>query len=156
MFNPAVTLALWLVGGLPTLRAGMVVVAQLLGGIAAAGVVGGLFPGEMNVNTSLGGGTSAVQGCFIEMFLTAELVFVILMVAAEKHKATFMAPVAIGGAFFLTQLIGMFSSFSSAPCYDLLGVVWRGAAGVPRLDYCAGANNDNRSPFHGRLAQPCA
>jgi glycerol uptake facilitator-like aquaporin len=39
------------------------------------------------------GGTSVVQGLFIEMFLTAQLVFTIFMLAAEKHKGTFIAPV---------------------------------------------------------------
>ena len=110
MFNPAVTLALFFVGGLPWLRGLVVIVAQLLGGIAAAGVVSGLFPGDMAVDTALGGGTSVAQGLFIEVFLTTELVFVILMLAAEKHKATFVAPVAIGTAFFLTQLVGTSSS----------------------------------------------
>jgi glycerol uptake facilitator-like aquaporin len=112
MFNPAVTLACVLVGGLPVLRAAVVVVAQFLGGIAAAGVVSGLFPGDMAVDTGLGtSGTSVVQGLFIEAFLTAELVFVILMLGVEKHKATFVAPVGVGVAFFLTQLVGMSSSF---------------------------------------------
>jgi aquaporin related protein len=45
------------------------------------------------VQTTLGGETSVVQGLFIEMFLTAQLVFTIFMLAAEKHKATFIAPV---------------------------------------------------------------
>ncbi|KAL2130390.1 hypothetical protein VTI74DRAFT_6535 [Chaetomium olivicolor] len=42
----------------------------------------------MTVNTALGGGSSIVQGLFIEMFLTAELTFFILMLAAEKHRST--------------------------------------------------------------------
>ena len=103
-----VTPALFLVGGLPAVRGVVVVVAQLLAGIAAAGVVSALLPGPMNVETTLGGGASVVQGLFIEMFLTAELVFVVIMVAAEKHKSTFLAPVAIGVSFFLAELVGMF------------------------------------------------
>lgn len=83
------------------------IVAQFLGGIAAAGVVSALFPGPMKVATTLGGGTSISQGLFIEMFLTAELVFVIIMLAAEKHKATYLAPLGIGVAFFLAELVGM-------------------------------------------------
>lgn len=35
--------------------------------MASAGVVSGLFPGPLVVNTSLGGGTSLAQGLFIEM-----------------------------------------------------------------------------------------
>ncbi|KAK4183918.1 putative aquaporin [Podospora australis] len=108
LFNPSVALALCLVGGLSKIRALVTVFAQILGAIAAAGVVSALFPGPMNVETTLGGGASTVQGLFIEMFLTAELVFVIIMVAAEKHKSTFLAPVAIGIAFFLAELVGVY------------------------------------------------
>ncbi|KAK4227380.1 putative aquaporin [Podospora fimiseda] len=108
LFNPSVTLALFLVGGLPAIRSVVVVVAQILGGIAAAGVVSALFPGPMNVETTLGGGASVTQGLFIEMFLTAELVFVIIMLAAEKHKSTYLAPIAIGVAFFLAELVGVY------------------------------------------------
>ena len=42
------------------------------------------------------------------MFLTAELIFVILMLAAEKHKGTFLAPVGIGLALFIAELAGVF------------------------------------------------
>lgn len=103
-----VTMALFLVGGLPAVRSFFVIIAQLLGGIAAAGVVSALFPGPLAVDTTLGGNASVVQGLFIEMFLTAELVFVIIMVAVEKHKSTYLAPVAIGVSFFLCELIGEF------------------------------------------------
>lgn len=41
------------------------------------------------------------------MFLTAELVFVILMLAVEKHRATFLAPIGIGLAFFVAELSGV-------------------------------------------------
>jgi len=108
LFNPSVTLALFLVAGLPAIRSIIVVAAQILGGIAAAGVVSALFPGPMGVETTLGGGASVVQGLFIEMFLTAQLVFVIIMLAAEKHRSTYLAPVAIGVAFFLTELVGVY------------------------------------------------
>ena len=74
--------------------------------MAAAGVVKGLFPGPLAVTTSLTGGTSKAQGVFIEMFLTAVLVFTIIMLAAEKHKATFVAPVGIGLALFTCELAG--------------------------------------------------
>ena len=100
------TLALWLVGGLPTVRSLLVVVSQLVAGIAAAGIASALFPGDLNVDTTLGGGTSIVQGLFIEMFLTAQLVLAIIMLAVVKHKGTFLAPVGIGLAFFVTQLCG--------------------------------------------------
>jgi len=82
-------------------------------GIAAAGVVSALFPGALNVGTRLGGGASISQGLFIEVFLTAQLVFVIIMLAAVKHKSTYLAPVGIGLTFFVTEMIGMSRVFLS-------------------------------------------
>lgn len=102
-----------LIGALSWVRGGLLIASQILGGIAAAGVVLALFPGPLNVRTSLGGGTSTVQGLFIEMFLTAQLVFTILMLAAEKHKATYISPVGIGLSLFVAELTGMFSICNS-------------------------------------------
>lgn len=42
------------------------------------------------------------------MFLTAGLVFTIFMLAAEKHKATFIAPVGIGLSLFIAELFGVY------------------------------------------------
>ena len=41
------------------------------------------------------------------MFLTALLVFTILMLAVEKHRATFIAPIGIGLALFIGHLAGV-------------------------------------------------
>ncbi|KAK4935785.1 Aquaporin-1 [Elasticomyces elasticus] len=108
LFNPAVTLGLCLIGAVPFLRGGLVFIAQMLGAMAAAGVVSCLFPGPLAVTTSLSGGTSKVQGLFIEMFLTTQLVFTIFMLAAEKHKGTFLAPVGIGLSLFIAELAGVY------------------------------------------------
>jgi aquaporin related protein len=62
----------------------------------------------MSVSTSLGPGVSIARGLFIEMFLTAELVFTICMLAAEKHKGTFIAPIGIGLALFIAELSGVY------------------------------------------------
>ncbi|KAI4681482.1 uncharacterized protein J4E84_007719 [Alternaria hordeiaustralica] len=108
LFNPAVTFGMCLIGALPWVRGALLFVTQILGGMAAAGLVQCMFPGDLNVRTKLGGGTSIVQGLFIEMFLTAQLVFTIFMLAAEKHKGTFIAPVGIGLALFVTELSGVY------------------------------------------------
>ncbi|KAL9004009.1 MAG: hypothetical protein Q9188_003150 [Gyalolechia gomerana] len=42
------------------------------------------------------------------MFLTAELVLTVLFIAAEKSKATFLAPVAIGLSLFVAELTGVY------------------------------------------------
>lgn len=83
-------------------------IAQILGAIASAGVVSALFPGDLNVSTALSDSTSDAQGVFIEMFLTAMLVFTIFMLAAEKHKGTFLAPIGIGLALFVAELSGVY------------------------------------------------
>lgn len=99
-----------LVGAVPWLRGALVIVTQIIGGIAAAGIVDLLFPGDILFRTELGGGTQPVQGLFIEMFLTAQLVFTIFMLAAEKHKGTFIAPVGIGLSLFIAELTGKLES----------------------------------------------
>ena len=42
------------------------------------------------------------------MFLTTLLMLAILFLAAEKHKATFLAPVGIGLAHFIAELTGVY------------------------------------------------
>ncbi|KAF2692150.1 aquaporin [Lentithecium fluviatile CBS 122367] len=108
LFNPAVTFGMCLIGALPWLRGVLLFVTQILGGITAAALVSAMFPGPLTVQTSLGGGTSIVQGLFIEMFLTGQLIFTIFMLAAEKHKGTFIAPVGIGLSLFVAELTGVY------------------------------------------------
>lgn len=62
LFNPAVTFGMALIGAVKWVRAGVVFVAQILGSMAASGVVSATFPAPMNVSTTLGGGTSIAQG----------------------------------------------------------------------------------------------
>lgn len=103
-------MGLCLIKAIPVIRGLLVFPCQILGGIAAAGVVSAIFPGPLVVGVSLGGGTSTVQGLFIEMFLTIQLVFVIFMLAAEKHRATFIAPIGIGLSLFIAHMAGKFPS----------------------------------------------
>jgi aquaporin related protein len=116
-----------LVGGLHPLRALFTAIAQLAGGIVAAVIIKYLLPGAFSVQTVLTSGTSVVRGLFIEMVCTSMLVrswlfvmrfrsrhltnsklFTILMLAAEKHKATFIAPIGIGLSMFICELVGVF------------------------------------------------
>ncbi|KAF4637340.1 hypothetical protein G7Y89_g753 [Cudoniella acicularis] len=113
LFNPAVTLAMVLVGAIPVVRAICLFFAQIVGAIAASGMVLGLFPTKFNVRTTLAGGASLVQGVFIEAILTAELVFTIFMLAKEKNKVTFIAPVGIGLALFIAEMVGVYYTSGS-------------------------------------------
>lgn len=107
LFNPAVTLAMVLIRAISIARAICLFIAQIVGGILASVLVRYLFPENFNVRTTLGGGASLAQGIFIEAILTAELVFTIYMLAAEKHRATFIAPVGIGLALFIAEMVGV-------------------------------------------------
>ncbi|RYO87293.1 hypothetical protein DL764_008881 [Monosporascus ibericus] len=89
LLNPAVTLAMVIVGAVSVLRGILVIISQILGAMVAAAVVEGLTPGRLNVGTGLGGVTTTSQGLFIEMFLTAQLVFTILMLGRALLAAGF-------------------------------------------------------------------
>jgi len=119
LFNPNISLALWMIGGISTIRFILYCIAQLAGGVAAAAIVRGLAPGQFLVKCGrfwksfrfcthlfivsvyLQNHTTHVQGVFIEMFITSALVMAVLMLAAEKHEVTPFAPVS--SAWLLTD-----------------------------------------------------
>jgi len=107
LFNPAVTWGMCLVGAISWIRGALLFFTQLVAAIIAAAMARALFPADLNVQTTLAEGTSLAQGFFIEMFLTLQLVLTIFLLAAEKHRATFIAPVGIGLALFLAELAGV-------------------------------------------------
>src|ERR1700712_1551859 len=98
-----------------------------------------MFPGPIAVVTRLTNGTSIKQGIFIEMFLTSLLVFVILMLAAEKSRATFIAPVGIGLALFVAELCGMIPNYRttrlSKSTNPSLGVYFTGGSLNPTRSF---------------------
>ncbi|KAJ4337666.1 hypothetical protein N0V95_008272 [Ascochyta clinopodiicola] len=108
LFNPAVTFAMLLCRAISPIRASLLLVAQLAGSIFSSFLVSVMFPTGFNVRTTLSSGTGLARGVFIEAVLTAELVFTIFMLAKEKHKATFIAPVGIGLALFIAELVGVY------------------------------------------------
>lgn len=62
LFNPAITFALTITGVMPPIRAVLVCVAQIAGGITAAALAHGITPGPLHVGNRLGGDTSIPQG----------------------------------------------------------------------------------------------
>lgn len=98
---------MWIIGSLTAFRTILLSIIQILAAICAAALVSVMFPGDLNVRTSLSPTTTLAQGFFIEMLLTAQLVFAIFMLATEKHAGTFIAPVGIGLALFIAELTGM-------------------------------------------------
>ncbi|RVX73180.1 hypothetical protein B0A52_02307 [Exophiala mesophila] len=108
MFNPAIALTLVLIGAIPASRGVVVFVAQMIGAIAAAAAVSATLPGPMAVNVRLGGDASVARGLFVEMFATLQLVFSVVMLAAVKHKATYLAPIGIGIATFIGHMCSIY------------------------------------------------
>ncbi|QIW96587.1 hypothetical protein AMS68_002105 [Peltaster fructicola] len=108
LFNPAVTLGMVLIGAISWLRGIFLFIAQMVGAIVGAALVDALFTGGLNVSTTPSATTSDAQAVIIEMLLTTLLCFTIFMLAAEKHTGNFIAPVGIGLALFVAELVGVF------------------------------------------------
>jgi len=110
---PSVTLGLCITGNVPWVRGLLFLPAQVLAGIVAAALVECMTPGSVSsTRTTLAPGMSVAQGVFFEMFLTAQFVFTILMLAAEKSRDTFMAPIGIGLSLFVAELAGTLTALS--------------------------------------------
>lgn len=121
--NPAVTLTLVLAKAVPPIRGVLMMAAQMLGGMAAAGAASAMTPGDIAFTNGLGGNCSRARGVFLEAFGTAILCTTVLFLAVEKHKATFIAPLWIGVALFIGHLIcvyytgaGLNPARSFGPC----------------------------------------
>ncbi|KAI3395604.1 hypothetical protein diail_1042 [Diaporthe ilicicola] len=121
MFNPSIAFGLWLSGAFNWVRLVCIIPAQFLGGITAAGLVSGILPGRLQAETSVGAGISTGGGFLIEVFLTAELMITILMIAVEKSRTTFIAPLAIGIALTIIHLVGINISGASVNPARTLG-----------------------------------
>ncbi|KWU42129.1 aquaporin-like protein [Rhodotorula sp. JG-1b] len=120
LYNPAVSLGLLLVGAMSPIRAAILTFMQFLGGLAAAGLVSCMTPGQLNVRTTLAEGMSITRGLFLEAACTALLMLVILLVAAEKHSSNFIAPLPIGLALFVAELASVsFTGGSLNPARSL-------------------------------------
>ena len=109
-FNPAVTLAAWIMGKVAPVRAVGYVVAQLLGGLAAGLALRMLFPTAAwqpsNIGTpALGTGISPLAGIAIEAILTALLVLVVIGTAMDG-RAPKIGGLAIGLAVAADILVG--------------------------------------------------
>jgi MIP family channel proteins len=88
--NPAVTIGLWVAGKVPTARAGVYILAQLLGGVIAAlllrFVVGeDLFETGGGGAPALGSEVAAGTGIVLEAILTFFLVFAVFGTAVDPR-----------------------------------------------------------------------
>ncbi|KAH3902161.1 uncharacterized protein SCDLUD_001974 [Saccharomycodes ludwigii] len=103
--NPAVTLTLMLARAIPPVRGVIMWISQIVAGMAAAGAASAMTPGKVMFANHIGGGCSKGRALCLEMFGVAILCLTVLFMAVEKHRATFMAPFAIGISLFIGHLI---------------------------------------------------
>lgn len=104
-----ISIGLWLAGAFNWARLVCVIVAQCLGAIAAAGIVSAILPGPLQAENSMGAGVTIVQGLITELVLTSLLMMTILMLAVEKSRVSFMAPLIIGLSVLVIHLVGMWA-----------------------------------------------
>ncbi len=109
-FNPAVTLAVWIMGKITPSRAAMYVVAQLIGAAAAGFALKTIFPTEAwqpsAIGTpALGAGISPAIGITVEAVLTALLVFAVIGTAVDSRGPK-IGGLAIGLAVAADILMG--------------------------------------------------
>ncbi|KAG7896163.1 hypothetical protein KL908_000677 [Ogataea polymorpha] len=103
--NPAVTLSLVLARAISPVRGIIMMLSQMVAGMAAAGAASAMTPGPVAFANGLGGGCSKSRGLFIEMFGTTLLCITVLMTAVEQSNLSDYAPVCIGLSLFLGHLI---------------------------------------------------
>ena len=101
--NPAVTLGLAAANKFPKAEVPHYFGAQIVGAVAAAGVLRLIFGNEATLGSTVPSG-SASDAFFIELVATAIFVFVISGVATDKRAAGGVAPLAIGGAILILAL----------------------------------------------------
>ncbi|CAD6885868.1 unnamed protein product [Tilletia controversa] len=107
LFNPAITLGLFLAQHITWHRALLLTAVQYIAALAAAGAAHLINPGGIDARTTLSLGTGVEQGLLIELFCTAMLMFAVHMLVGEKRKSMSSAPIGIGLALVLAQLWAM-------------------------------------------------
>ena len=123
-FNPAVTIAMWATGRLPARDVIPYIVAQVIGGIVAVGIIVGVLSGYSGVSLSMvaGGNGFASQGYsgngspylysvgsvfLLEVTLTFFLVFVILFATRTEAIGKYVAGLGIGLTLIMTNLMAI-------------------------------------------------
>ena len=115
--NPAVSIGLWAGGRFPANKLAPYIVAQVLGGIAAVGVLFLIASGKAGFDMSAGfasngygahspGGYSLLAALVTEVVMTM-MFLIIILGATDKRAPQGLAPVAIGLGLTLIHLISI-------------------------------------------------
>lgn len=106
-FNPAVTIALAIGGHFPWRRVAPFVVAQMVGAVAAAGLLVALMGNVGSVGATVpAAGLRPWQILTWEFVMTLGLMLVILGAATDRRAPAGMAPLAIGAWILLAGVVG--------------------------------------------------
>lgn len=112
--NPAVSVALTVIGRFKAADLPAYVVAQLVGATLAALVLKGIFvDAELLGNNALAEGVSNGSGLLIEGALTAVFLFVIVAVATDKRATPGIAALAIGLTLAAIHLVAITTTGTS-------------------------------------------
>lgn len=142
--NPAVSLGLWAGGRFPAKDLLPYIVAQCLGGVAAAGVLYVIASGAAGFDLSGGfaangfgdhspGGYSMVAALVAEIVLTL-MFLIIIMGATDSRAPAGFAPIAIGLGLTLIHLIGIpVTNLSVNPARSLGPAVFVGGWALAQL-----------------------
>jgi aquaporin Z len=142
-FNPAVTIGLVAAGRFSTAKAVPYIIAQVIGGAAAAAVFyvilqGAPSAGKWNTflavsNTYGGSGFSLLSAGLIEVVITALFLVVIVSVTSARAPAGF-APIAIGLALVLFHLVAIpVSNASLNPARSTATAIFGGQTALQSL-----------------------
>jgi aquaporin Z len=101
--NPAVTVAFAVAGRFGWREVPGYVLAQVLGALAASGMLKVLFPEQVNLGATLPSG-SVGQSFWLEVILTAMLMMTVLSVSTGAKEKGVTAAIAIGGVVGLEAL----------------------------------------------------
>ncbi|MBP5411522.1 MAG: MIP family channel protein [Lachnospiraceae bacterium] len=113
--NPAVTIAFWVNGELDTKDLLGYIVSQMLGALAGAGILKGVFAladrtdltGGLGSNGLGGVNNSIAAGLIVECFLTFIFIMAILGVTSKKANHGHVAGIVIGLTLVLVHILGI-------------------------------------------------
>jgi aquaporin NIP len=127
--NPAVTLGFAVAGRFEWKNVPGYVLAQIIGAVAASGLLHWLFPAHEKLGVTLPAG-SAMQSFVLELILTAILMLAILRISTGAKEKGITAGIAIGGIIALEAMFaGPICGASMNPARSLAPAIISGHLG---------------------------